>query len=644
VLTIVGYANSITGTADGWVTPAEAIRLQAALRSAGQPGSVQAPGPGGTGSYPGTQDQLLFRFANAGSSAQLHADLGAVSRTLPKGAVADSQSWLTARQNATGNGAIMEPFVVAFALIGLVMAVLIVGNVVSGAVVAQYQRIGVLKSIGMTPGQVVAVYLSRIGWPAFGGCLIGVLAGNALAIPVLRQSSDAYSVGSQQVPWWASVIAPAGLMLLTLLAALGPALRAGRLPAVKAIADGRAPGGRAGYAVHRLAGRVPLPRPVSLGLAAPFARPARTAVTLAALAFGATAVIFAVGLDSSLSRAATAQNLTATAPVQIQQNGSGNGPQQAAPGGSPQAPSAAQFAAMTALLRAQPGTAHLVTVYGTMTSGAGIGQNLHVQAFDGNAAWTGYALIAGHWYSRTGEIDVNTAFLTQSGLAVGDSTTLKIGSAQVPVRIAGEVFQPSRDPRVYGSTRTLPGLASPDNFDEAFVGLKPGVSVTGYVDAVNPELTRTLPFIATTQDGGQFYVIAIALIGLLSLMVAVASALGVLNTVLMSTRDKVHDLGIFKTLGMRPGQLVVMVICWIVAPGIVAGAIAAPAAIAVNTATLRAMGGTADTGIPASFTQVFPDVRLALLSLAALGIAVLGALLPAAWAAWARPATALRTE
>jgi putative ABC transport system permease protein len=512
-------------------------------------------------------------------------------------------------------------------------------------VVAQYQRIGVLKSIGMTPGQVVAVYLSRIGWPALVGCLIGVVVGNALAIPVLRQSADAYSVGGQQVPWWALVIAPAGLLALTMLAALGPALRAGRLSAVRAIADGRAPGGRAGYAVHRLAGRLPLPRPVSLGLAAPFARPARTAVTLAALAFGATAVIFAVGLNSSLSRAAAAQNLTATAPVQIQQNGGGNGPQQAGPGnGSPRAPSAAQFAAMTALLRAQPGTAHLVTIYGMMTSGAGIGQNLHVQAFDGNSAWVGFALIAGRWYSGTGEIDVNTAFLTQSGLAVGDATTLKIGTAQVPVRIVGEVFQPSRNARVFASTSTVPGLATQENFDEVYVGLKPGVSVTGYVDAVNRVLPGTLPFVATTESSGKFYVLAIALIGLLSLMVAVASALGVLNTVLMSTREKVHDLGIFKSLGMRPGQLVAMVICWIVAPAVVAGAIAAPAAIALNAATLRAMGGTAGTGIPASFTQVFPDARLALLSLAALAIAVLGALLPAAWAARARPATALRAE
>ena len=36
------------------------------------------------------------------------------------------------------------------------MSVLIVINVVSAAVVAGYRRIGILKSIGFTPGQVVA--------------------------------------------------------------------------------------------------------------------------------------------------------------------------------------------------------------------------------------------------------------------------------------------------------------------------------------------------------------------------------------------------------------------------------------------------------------------------------------------------------
>lgn len=535
----------------------------------------------------------------------------------------------------------MEPFVVAFALIGLVMAVLIVANVISGAVIAQYHRIGVLKSLGLTPAQVVAVYLSRIGWPALAGCLLGVAGGYALSVPVLHQSAGAYGVGRQQAPLWALALALAGLLAVTLLAALGPALRAGRLCAVEAIASGRAPATGRGYAVHRLAARLNLPRPVGLGLAAPFARPARALVTLAAVAFGATAVIFAVGLHSSLSQARASQSLAATVQSQVTQDNPGPGPNGA--------PAAAQFAAAASAVN-QPGAAHSNAEYGTRVTVTGFSQGVQANVFEGPSAWMGYALISGHWYDAPGEADVNTTFLTGSGLAVGDTVTVypgtvTAGDKPVTVRIAGEVFDPSRQPRLFAAARTLPGTAVAGNFWQWNVGLKPGTTAAAYDQAVNARLGRLSPFTAgAPAGGGQFYVIAIGLIGLLSLMVAVAAGLGVLNTVLMTTRDRVHDLGIFKSLGMRPGQVVVMVTCWVIGPAVIAGVIAAPAAVALNTATLHAMAATAHTGVPASFTDVFPVPWLALLSLAAVAIAVLGALLPATWAARARPATALRAE
>jgi putative ABC transport system permease protein len=617
-LTVVGFGNSITDTADGWVTPTEIARL----RGPGDPASAQ----------------LLYRFTQAASFAQIRTDVAEVTRALPPGTVTGAASWLAAKDQAAGNGAIMEPFVVAFALIGLVMAVLIVGNVVSGAVVAGYQRIGVLKSIGLSPGQVMVVYLSRVGWPALAGCAAGRLLGNLLAVPVLQGSARAYGVGSQQAPWWTSVVALAGMLALTALAALGPALRAGRLSATEAIAAGRAPRPGRGYAVHRLAAGLRLPRPVSLGLAAPTARPARTMVTLAAITFGATAVIFAFGLHSSLSRAAQSQNLSSTVPVQLQPFGPGTGT------GPQQTPGAGQDAAATAALRAQPGTRHDVAMYLNQVKVPGIAGSANAWAFGGDAAWTGYGIIAGRWYDAPGQVDVNTAFLDQSGLAVGGTATVNTGTAQVTVRIAGEVFDPGSQAELFGSAQTLPGVATDVNLQQYDVGLRPGTSAAAYIQVVNARLGPKSLWQATTPDDGNFYSVASDLVGLLALMVAVAAGLGVLNTVLMTTRDRVHDLGVFKALGMRPGQMLTMVVCWIAGPAVLAAAIAAPAAVALNAATVRAMAGAAHTGVPASFTQVFPPSRLALLSLAALVIAVGGALLPASWAARARPAVALRAE
>lgn len=619
VLTVVGVASSLTDSVSGWVAPAEIAQLT----TPGNPVS----------------EQMLYRFSQASTFAQVRSDISEVGTALPPHSVTTADSWLNERAQDGGNGAIMEPFVVAFALIGLVMAVLITGNVISGAVVASYRRIGVLKSIGFTPAQVVLAYLRRVGWPALAGCAAGVVVGNVLAIPVLAQSSAAYGVGAQQVPWWASVVAPLGMLALTVIAALGPALRAGRLSATQAIAAGRAPRVGRGYAAHRLATRLGLPRPVGIGLAAPFARPARTAVTFAAIAFGATALIFAVGLHSSLGQAAASQNLSATVPVQIQQDGQGN---DSGPGGN--VASAAQDAAVTAALTAQAGTLHVLPVYYGQVTVAAMPGNVDASAFGGDASWTGYGLIQGHWYNAPGEVDVNTSFLTISGLTVGDTAAVDTGTTTVTVRIAGEVFQPDTNPQLYGNAQTLPGLAALTNLGQYDVGLRPGTSVSGYIASVNNALGQDSPWAATPPQGGQFYSVAADLIGMLALMVAIAAGLGVLNTVLMTTRDRVHDLGVFKALGMRPSQLLTMVVCWVAGPAVLAALVAAPAAVLLNDATVRAMASAAHTAVPASFFQVFPPGKLALLALSGLVLAAAGALLPASWAARARPAVALRAE
>jgi len=425
-----------------------------------------------------------------------------------------------------------------------------------------------------------------------------------------------------------------------LLSALGPALQAGRLSATAAIAAGRAPKSGRGYLAHRLLSRVSLPRPITLGLAAPFARPGRTVVTLFAIAFGATAVIFAIGLSTSLDRVQVADSQSNTVQAQVQFGGNGTpaGPDQ-------QYPSQAQDNAVTTALAATPGAARTDVEYYAQVTVPSIAAKVNANVFTGDAAWQGWTMISGHWLTGPGQIVVDTEFLNDSGLAVGDTTTVNTGTTTVTARIVGQYFNPSRQPDLWASASTLPGTATLANLNEWNIGLKPGTSEGAYIASFNKALGNSSPWAAFGQQGGgQFFTIASALIGLLALMVAIASGLGVLNTVLMTTRDRVHDLGIFKAVGMRPGQVLAMVCCWVLAPAIIAAVLAAPAAVELNTATLTSMARAANTGIPGSLESVFPIARLALLSLAALVIAAVGALLPASWAARARPAVALRSE
>ena len=301
-LVVVGIANSIDQSADGWVLPSEI----AALRAPGTPATAQ----------------MLYRFSSAGSVAAVSADTAALGRALPPGALIATQSYLSIKLQQDSGNAPIVPFVVAFGIIGLVLSALIVVNVVGGAVAAGYRRIGVLKSIGFTPGQVVATYAGQVMLPALIGCLAGVVLGNVLAVPLLAKTATVYQVGTLIVPGWVDAAVAAGICCLAGLAAVAPAVRAGRLSATAAIATGRAPMAGRGYLAHRLLGRMRLPRPVTIGLAAPFARPARTAVTLTAILLGAVTVTFATGLAASLNRVAYGLSHARSEPVSVSMAGS----------------------------------------------------------------------------------------------------------------------------------------------------------------------------------------------------------------------------------------------------------------------------------------------------------------------------------
>jgi hypothetical protein len=90
---------------------------------------------------------------------------------------------------------------------------------------------------------------------------------------------------------------------------------------------------------------------------------------------------------------------------------------------------------------------------------------------------------------------------------------------------------------------------------------------------------------------------------------------------LLQTRERVHDLGVFKALGMTPRQAIAMVVCSVAGIGLVAGLIAVPAGVALHRYVLPVMGNAAQTGLPASVLDVYHAPQLILLALSGLVIA-----------------------
>jgi putative ABC transport system permease protein len=620
-LTVVGIADSVTGTADAWVLPPEVAAL------AGRQNPAQA--------------QMLYRFANAGSTPAVTADIAELRGALPRGALLTSPvSYLGVRQSEESSIAPWVPFIIAFGVIALVISVLIVVNVVSGAVIAGTTRIGVLKSIGFTPAQVVASYVLLVAVPALAGCVAGAVCGNLLASPLLAVNAHVYQVGTLGVPAWADGAVPLAALALTVAGAVGPALRAGRMSAVQAIATGRAPRPAHGYLPHRVLARLrAVPRAVTLGLAAPFARPARTMVTATAIVFGAGAVTFGAGLALSLNRVVS-DTPAAALPVQVSASQAGPSP------GGPATLTAAQRRAVLAVLAAQPGTLRYLPVSSGQLSLPGLADSVSVTAYGGDPRWTGYALISGRWYSRSphvAEADVNTLFLTDTSTSVGSLYPLISGGRRVTVRIVGEVFDPGKNIDMYLSPATLAAVdpgTRPQQYD---VALRPGTDPVAYASKVSATLGGGYQAIAYARGRPQFLAV-VTLVAMLTALIMTVAGLGVLNTVALQIRERAHDIGVFKAIGMTPRQTLAMIVCSVALTGLAAGIVAVPAGITLHHGVVPVMAHAANSAYPPSMISVYSPWEVILLALAGLVIAVAGALGPAGWAARTPTIFALRAE
>ncbi|NEB04034.1 FtsX-like permease family protein [Streptomyces sp. SID13726] len=622
-LTVVGFATSASETAEAWATPAQVRALA----------SKEAP----------LTSQMLYRFDSADTKGQIAADRAKLAAAVPSGALLGIQSYLDTKRAADQGAAPTIPFLIAFGVLGIVMSVIIVGSVISGAVGTSLRRIGILKAIGFTPREVVGAYVAQALVPAGVGIALGVVLGNLLAVPLLDDTEQAYGTASLSVAWWVDVVVPAGALLVVGTAALVPALRAGRLRTVEAIAVGRAPRTGRGQWAHRAAGRLPLPRAVTYGLASPFAHPVRTLAMLLAVAFGTIAATFAVGLTSSLNEVSAAQDPENHSAVTVFGGGPSvtRGEHVPAPGTTE--PEPADPAQVKAAIDAQSGTASYYGKTREDATVAGVSGGVQATLYEGDSSPGAYAMISGHWLTGAGQVVVPGRFLETTGTEVGDTVRVTVGKETAALRIVGEAFDTSDDElEIQASLADFPATG-PHVF---MIDVKPGVSAPEYAAALAAKL-QPLGADAQANSASQqdnFVLILNTMAALLTLMLVSVAGLGVLNSVVLDTRERVHDLGVCKALGMSPRQTVSLVLASVAAIGVFGGLVGVPAGYALHGFVLPVMGHAAGTELPKSFIDVYDTPQLLLLGLAGVVIALLGALLPAGWAARTRTATALRTE
>ncbi|AJT66009.3 hypothetical protein T261_4355 [Streptomyces lydicus] len=605
-LSVVGFATSMSRSAGAWVSPEQMKALHPA------------------------NAQMLYRFTDSSTQPQLRAGLTKATVELPADSLTTTQSYLTLKRAFSSRADAYLPFMTLFGVLGLLVSVLIVGNVVSGAIVSGHRHIGVLKSLGFTPNQVVAVYLTMVSVPAVIGCVAGTLIGNTVTGPILRVAFTGIETGSATIGMtpWLSVVCLVGMPTLVVLAALIPALRAHRLSAAQAIAAGSAPRTGRGLRVQRWLSGTRLPRAASLGLGQPFARPGRTALTMAAIALGVTTVTLTTGLTSTLVAYTDVAKSKGTSHVDVKAD-------------SPATNNKARKLSdrqTEERLRTLPGADRVIARALTKVGLAGYTQTAFANFYRGDTQVLAFEIAKGHWPARAGEAAAGPEFLNQHGLTVGDQITIQLNGRQAPVTIVGELMEGNAQ-AVDSNWQTLAQLAPETQAIEYTVRLAHGTNAQTYVDAVKATDPGLHPTLGRWDNAATPTVVGFA--SVFTLLLTIAAALGVFNTVLLNIRERRRDLGMLKSIGMTPRQVVVMTVTSVAGLGAVGGLLGIPLGIVAHRVLVDNIGVIS---FPEPMKDVWHAPQLAGLALAGVTIAALGALIPARSAARLTIATVLHNE
>ncbi|MFD7014884.1 FtsX-like permease family protein [Streptomyces sp. NPDC059928] len=611
-LTVVGLASSVSGTAQAWVSPRQ----------------IEALHP--------TTYQMLYRFDQAATSREITAATTAATSGLPSGSLVAHQPYLTLKAQVASQPSAFVPFLMAFGILGLLVAVLIVGNVVSGAVVSGFRHIGVLKSLGFTPNQVVAVYLVMVCVPATVGAAIGTALGGVVARPLLHQVFQGADLGTVNVnptvSSWVYVATALGMPAVVVLAALIPALRSHRLSAARAISAGSAPSGGRGLKVQRWLTGARLPRSVTLGLGLPFARPGRALLTVSAVLLGVATVTFATGLATTMVSYGDAVEGSGRLQVVVWRGEARFG----------QTVPQHDDAAAQALLRGLPQAADVSAVGFADVRLLGQSEGVTIQGAREGRSVLQDDLARGRWMRTPGEVVASGKFLSKHDLRLGDSFTLGAADGRTErVTLVGEVMSGPAD-MMRADWPTLTALAPGTQANQYWVRLTSHPDTAAYMKAVRAADPGLAPTEQTSVNAGAMTVISSA--SALTLMLSVVAAMGVFNTVVLSSRERRRDLGMLKSIGMTPRQVTVMLVVSMAGLGLIGGILGLPLGVAAYRVVIPLTESSAHLALPDRMLDVWHPQSMALLALAGVAIAALGAVIPARTAARQTIARVLHTE
>ena len=541
--------------------------------------------------------------------------------------------WLSYRSLFGSNSRLTAILLLIFGIVGLVAAGVIVANLVIGQVLAQQRDLGILKALGFTPRQVMRTVLLEYVLLGLLGALVGLVCvaliapfvlatfGAALAVPIPPQ----YSIGT------GALLLAAILLAIAVCAAL-PAWRAGRTRIADAIRPG-GPASRRGRA--RVAGvmfKTGLPVVLALGARIMTARPLRTVLVSLTLLLGVMTSVFGLGLGATLDRYSHDPALNGIfSDMDVY-------------------PSLYDPKAVPSLLASRPEVAYYYSTAG-LAGQLADGRTLGVLFTAGDTRRITPTISSGRWFNAgADELVVSQYALQHLGLHLGEQIplTFSLSDGQqitITYTIVGTLYMTQHPQQGYAPLSSLPKsaisaqLQASTNYE---VTLRPGISPQAFGQA--PQR------VTSYRIGMNVYNLAVqggveqgpVIMLFLSIALMVVAGVGMLNAMVLSTRERYRELASLKAIGLTPRQVLSSVINGAVALGLLAVLIGIPLGLWLNTVVAQALSNS--VGGPPNIQIGINWPGLALLVPISILVAALGAYLPARWAARVPAAEVLRYE
>jgi putative ABC transport system permease protein len=577
------------------------------------PGGVAGLAPRATG----PDSLLLARLArpDAVEAFQAHAQARYGS------GVRDFEDWQDTRADALILNEFFAAFLASFGVFLLFAAGLVILSTVSSRVLSRYRELGILKAIGFTPRSLTFLVLGENLMLAAVGATVGVVCGGFLAPVVELRFAQVLERGSATFP--AGVLAGAMAVVLAIVAAatLLPALRAGRVPASRAIARGAGTVSGRSSRLARAALRLRVGAPAAIGLKDAGARPLRAWLNIATLAVTVVALVATLSLDRTVNRIADDPALAGDP------QGLFVDPQEVAP------------ERVAAGLDRLPGVeSRFTATERQMAFGA---QTFQVRVLDGDLARTGYVIRDGRMVSGPGDAVIGYGLQDRLGVEVGDRLPLTLAGKRLDLRIVGR-YAETED----SGERAMITLAALRRVEPA---AEQGVFLVRLAANVDPgtaarDLRAAVPGAKVGVEEADLDVFDafLAAFYALSALVLLIGLVNLVATATLGIRERMVDIGILKTLGFTPRQVAVSIATGTAALAVAAVAIGVPAGLLAADATLALTGRESGLG-PEFGVSAAPGAVAVAAAVIVLLAGLVGAMI-ARRAAGAQVAEVLRAE